>query len=167
MSSWWLTVTARGSVPRHKDVAFLDLIRGITTTNNGRNTQLTSNDCCMASSTTTVGDDGASLLPLLDDSIFLSKLNKHKQTSSILTVNLSPETEIIIFKLQFFHILHLKIYLYMDLIWICLFSKYHNRLPIWIGHIGHQHLTLFKLTHLIDACQDIHLQNLGVGKAML
>ena len=40
----------------------------------------------------------------------------------------------------------------------CSRSKYHNRLPIRIGHISHQHLTFFKLVHLIDACQDIHLR---------
>ena len=98
----------------HKAVAFLDLVRGITTTNNGRNTQLTRNDCCMASSTTTVGDDGTSLLPLagrLDAEKDLIQVDQTWTKNLAVTVILKPwKKKWSSSNYQFFHILHLKIH---------------------------------------------------------
>ena len=87
----------------------------------------------------------------------LSKLTKHEEQPSCHSHFKALKKEMIIFKLQFFHILHLKIH--EKNTWdLFKLSKCHNRLPIRIGHISHQHLTFFKLVHLIDACQDVHLR---------
>ena len=42
-------------------------------------------------------------------------------------------------------------------------SMRHDGLPVGVRHVGHQHLALGELAHLIDAGQDVHLDPVHVG----